>query len=83
MFMSPRGGLLGVLEPRKVSGRPVVSSRESRAPVVGALALAVLRSDLPAVLSLARRKVEDRPGVSRIVSRTPADLTGVMTSAVS
>ena len=94
---SPRGCLLGVLVPRRVSGRPGVSSRESRALVLvdltrvaadledrGVLALAVPRcdSDLLGVLSLARRKVAGRPGVSRRVARSPGDLTGVMASTI-
>ena len=95
---SPRGCLLGVLVARRVSGRPGVSSRESRALVLGdltrmaadledtpgVLVLAVPRcdSDLLGILSLASRKVEGKPGVSRRVASTPGDLTGVMASTI-
>ena len=51
-------------------------------PRVGVLTLAVPRSDQLVVLSLARRKVADRPGVSRRVARTLGDLIWVLVSAV-
>ena len=97
-FRSPRGCLLGVLVASRVSGRPGVSSSESRALVFGdltrvaadledtpgVLALAVPRfdSDLLTFPSLASRKVSGRPGVSRRVASTPGDLTGVMVSTI-